>query len=271
MPGRASRTARRGSSRRCAREVEQRRLGPVDVLDDDHERPFAREVLEEPADRPEHLLLGRSLGRQADRRGDPRREQRRPSALAVEQRARSWRAPRRRVSVSSMPGAPADDLADRPVGDPLAVGQAAAAQDRGLVGEPRENSATRRLLPTPAVPSSVNSWHDRSEAARRRRCRERPSSRSRPTSGVSSRRAWPATPGRTATRRYAATGPALPLATIGSTGSTSTASRTSCYVGWPRKFSPGGAAASRRAAVLIVSPVANRAHLSRILRQLQTD
>ena len=38
-------------------ELEQGRLGPVDVLDHDHERPVAGETLEDAADRPEDLLL----------------------------------------------------------------------------------------------------------------------------------------------------------------------------------------------------------------------
>ena len=48
------------------------------------------------------------------------------------------------------------DLDERPVGDVLAVVEAAAAEDVGaLAGAPR-NSSVSRDLPTPAGPSSVN-------------------------------------------------------------------------------------------------------------------
>jgi len=56
----------------------------------------------------------------------------------------------------------------------------------------------------------------------------------------------------------AGTGSALPLRTSGSTGSASTASRTSAIVGSPIRISPGCAACSSRAATFTASPVARR-------------
>ena len=60
------RVARRGGD--VLDEVEERRIGPVDVVDDEHERPHGGERLEEPAERP-----GRLVGRAAlldDPRGE---------------------------------------------------------------------------------------------------------------------------------------------------------------------------------------------------------
>ena len=62
-----------------------------------------------------------------------------------------------------------------------------------------------------------------------------------------------------ASRRYAATGSLLPFSSSGSTGSASTASRTSCARRW-RRAGPRRrrAACSSRAATLTASPVASR-------------
>ena len=60
------RVARRGGD--VLDEVEQRRVGPVDVVDDEHERPRGGERLEEPAERP-----GGLVGRAAAVLDDPRR------------------------------------------------------------------------------------------------------------------------------------------------------------------------------------------------------
>ena len=52
---------------------EQRRLGPVDVLDDEDHRPVGGEVREEAPDGPEQLLDRERLDGQAERRREPRR------------------------------------------------------------------------------------------------------------------------------------------------------------------------------------------------------
>ena len=85
-------------------QVEQGRLGPVDVLDDDDQRAHLRDLLEEPADRPGDLFLGAGVGRQADRTGDAGGEQI-GVALALEPGADLRRA-LSAVSVSSMCTAP---------------------------------------------------------------------------------------------------------------------------------------------------------------------
>ena len=62
-----SRQAKNQQRRRVARapqvldQVQERRLRPVHVLEDEHERPFPRRVLEEAAHGPEGLT-GRALG-----------------------------------------------------------------------------------------------------------------------------------------------------------------------------------------------------------------
>ena len=94
------------------KEVKQRRLGPVDVLDDERHRPLASPSLECLPDRPEDVFRsGRREGR---------------GKLVLGARF-------------------AEDLDQRPVRDSLAVGQAAAGEDGclavqqsgQLAGEPR--------------------------------------------------------------------------------------------------------------------------------------
>jgi hypothetical protein len=83
-------------------QVEQRRLGPVDVLHDENHRPLARTPLERLPSGPENLLRG-SCGEHVLK-------------LVLGPRL-------------------AKDLNERPVGDALAVREAAAGKDSRLVGE----------------------------------------------------------------------------------------------------------------------------------------
>ncbi len=81
------------------------------------------------------------------------------------------------------------------------------------------------------------------------------SSRSRPTN----RDAWLRSgASSTATSRNAGTGSAFPFSSSGSTGSATTASRTSACVASPINTSPAAAACSKRAATFTASPVASR-------------
>ena len=105
-------------------EVEQGVLGPVEVLEDDEGGLLVGEVLEEAADGPEQLVLGGAIGRQADGGGDLRAT-RSPSGSAGDQRLDLGSAPPPASSASVMPGGLVDELADRPVGDALAVAEAA--------------------------------------------------------------------------------------------------------------------------------------------------
>ena len=91
-------------------EVKEVLLAPLDVVEDDNERPFHRGVLERLAECPGDLLRGRHHLRLAEQRAD-----------------RDTSDPLRRRHVELL-----EYLDNRPVGDPLAVGQAAAADDGRL-------------------------------------------------------------------------------------------------------------------------------------------
>ena len=80
--------------------VEQRRLGPVDVVDQDDERTVARRDLEQASDGPVRLLDRDRAGRRADESCDERRD---AAALVV-----VARQPRDRLLVDAL-GQPADD------------------------------------------------------------------------------------------------------------------------------------------------------------------
>ena len=110
----------RGQERDVLDQVEERLLAPLDVVEDDHERPLRRGLLQRLAERPGDLLRRRRRLRLAEQRADRRR-----GGLVRGQHVELLQ-----------------HLDDRPVGDPLAVGEAAAADDRrvdrsqSLRGEP---------------------------------------------------------------------------------------------------------------------------------------
>ena len=177
-------------------QVEERRLAPVDVVEDDDERA---------ARRPRASSSLRKAQAISSRRA--------AAGVVAEQRARAARPRSARLAPREL----LHDLDDRPVGDALAVGEAAAADDRARRAPPR-NSCASRDLPTPAAPRTVNSWHERSlTTPGRTRPRAARSSVSRPTIGASWRR--PARLGlhrRAAGRRRPAR--PCPSASSGSTG-----------------------------------------------------
>ncbi len=116
----------------------------------------------------------------------------------------------RRLELVLGPGF-AEDLDERPVGDPLAVREAAAGEDGRLGGRdrlrPRARAATCRC---PGGPRTVTMRQRRSltassKAERTRRVRAR-----RPTSGASSRRSNAGAPSMTRTSRWATSGSASP-------------------------------------------------------------
>ena len=116
-------------------QVEQRRLGPVDVVDDENQRPLARTPLERLPDRPEDLL--RRLPTRARRR-------------------------------ARLGARLAEDLDERPVGDAFAVREAAAETGLRRPSSAAAISRASRDLPIPGGPSTVTSWQRRSGKARRR-------------------------------------------------------------------------------------------------------
>ncbi len=102
-------------------EVEQRRFRPVQVVPDENERLTPRDCFEEPSCRPEDVLWWCGAPG-AEPIGDERRV-----GLVLE--------------VDREVAGRVDDLCERPEGDPLAVGRAAAGEDgrarAELVGELR--------------------------------------------------------------------------------------------------------------------------------------
>ena len=106
-------------------QVEERRLGPVDVVDDDHDRTVGGKHLEEPASAPEQLGQRELVAGEADGGGQPIDD------LGVADQGLDLveRQLGRGVDVDA--GSVPDDLAERPEGDALAVGQGAALGARG--------------------------------------------------------------------------------------------------------------------------------------------
>ena len=140
--GRFSSTSGRATQRRSAGassavvddvvdQVEQRRLGPVQILEDEHERPAARQRLDELARCPEHLGKRVLLLREADGGSEPLEHL--LVALAQEPRELGARG-REIVGVLDSRRFP-ERLDERPERDPVAVGEASAADDeRALRG-----------------------------------------------------------------------------------------------------------------------------------------
>ena len=106
-------------------EREQRRVGPVDVLDDQHERSPLRDRLQEPAPGGEQLLLRRRLARVDPEQRQQPRPQPRPVVGLGQHRLQLRGRDLGRVGLED-PGVRLHDLAQRPERDPVPVGQAAA-------------------------------------------------------------------------------------------------------------------------------------------------
>ena len=123
-------------------QVEERRLAPVDVVEDDDERFLAGERLEQPPDRPEALLGAPGRPLPPGEGGDVLRDQ---AGL------RSFDQPLHSRADVALPDGLRDDLRHRPKCDPFAVGQAAANEEtrtvadrvHGLGDEPRLAHACR--------------------------------------------------------------------------------------------------------------------------------
>jgi hypothetical protein len=107
-------------------EVEQGRLGPVQVVQQHHQRPLAGQRLQQPAHRPRQLLGAVVQLGQAEQAGQPLDDQR-GVLLAGEHRLQLGPGGVRPVGVGQARRR-AQQLGDRPVGDALAVRQAAALE-----------------------------------------------------------------------------------------------------------------------------------------------
>ena len=109
-------------------EVEERGLGPLQVVEEDDERAGPAFRLEETADRPGRFVRRSGILSEVDRGGDPLRDQR---CLVAGQNASD--PGERFLSVAT-----AEGLGERPVRDALAVGKAAAAHHRRLASDTRQ-------------------------------------------------------------------------------------------------------------------------------------
>ena len=251
--GRAMQSSRIGASRReigdVLDEVEERRLAPVEVVEHDHERRSRARPPRAACGTPTPTSL-----RRRDRR--PRRRATPGSCAAATCVDR--RAPPSAVS-GSAPSSCSSTSTTRPVGDPLAVREAAAAHDREPRRASRGTPRTSRDLPTPAVPSTVNSWQAAvATRSRPNASRSWPSSRSRPTIGASRRRR-PRCARRDrdepVRRHRLASCPSARAARAAPPRPRRARARS---VSAPIRISPGCAACSSRAATLTASPVASR-------------
>ena len=158
-------------------QVEQRRLGPVDVLENQHERPSARDRLEETAQCPERLLGARLA---SARPIVPDTRPRHESASGTP--SSSSRLPPRASRRRPRPGR----FRDGPERDAVAVREARPrhrCRDRRAA-----NSCASRDFPMPAGPTTVTRRHVSSSTVARVGALEDSRSWSRPTNGASSRR-----------------------------------------------------------------------------------
>ena len=130
-------------------QLQQRLLRPVDVLEDEDQRPRVGELGGPLARRPGDLLLA-ALGLDPLEHADGEREQvcdRVVAALGAQLRDRLLD----RVVVRD-PGRDLDHLGERPVRDALAVGKRAADEHASRSSTPSRNSRASRLFPTPGSP-----------------------------------------------------------------------------------------------------------------------
>ena len=107
-------------------EVEKRRRAPLQIVEDHDERPFASLRLEQLADGPESLVGRADALDMAERRAEPLCDQ---LCVLVSGEAR----PDRRGEIVAVERP--NDLAQRPEGDPLAVGETAAVDDGRALAE----------------------------------------------------------------------------------------------------------------------------------------
>ena len=168
-------------------EGEQGVVCPVQVLEDEHGRALCGQRFQEAPPGRERLLLGGGLRRRADERGEAGLE---PDAVLLVGGQGALELGLGLVGRVGLEDAALglDDLPERPEGDPLPVGKAAALppvdEVRGARRCTAKSSAQRRLLPTPGSPTIVTSWQERCCAERSNVPISSGFSSSRPTSGV---------------------------------------------------------------------------------------
>ena len=130
-------------------EVEERALGPLDVVEHDDERPRAGDLLDQPSDRPGRaLVLGDRID-DADRLRDPLGDEVRVGSVA--EQSADARASFVCGLVSAQLGGLPDRLLQRPVRDALAVREAASLGDRRVVGPRAEELLDQAGLPDACI------------------------------------------------------------------------------------------------------------------------
>ena len=120
-------------------EVEQRRLGPVDILQDDDERPFARNELEEPPHCPEQLL--RRSGSAAAEHVETLEYEGGVGVVA------------HRFRHALFATETLDELRQRPESDPVAVGETATRGDCRVRADLGDEFRHEARLPDPGRPN----------------------------------------------------------------------------------------------------------------------
>ncbi len=137
-------------------QVEQRRLGPVDVLEDEHER---------------QLMASASASlRTAQKTSSPTAPLVPvPTAPSSVRRSRPRPGHRRELPHLPAAGCLGHDLPHRPVGDALAIREAAARQHLRLGSDGASELARQAcVLPIPASPKTVKSWRGARDVRARR-------------------------------------------------------------------------------------------------------
>ena len=160
--GRACARTRIGASRDHSADVlhqiEERRLGPLEIVEEQQERSIGSEDLQEPPERPERLL-DRRLASRRGRRGTPTRSAIRSDRSPGPITASSFRCASSGVVQDRESRRLAHQLDDRPERDALPVGEAPAAED----GRVRIDLRCE-LLDQPRLPGTGRS-QDREEMA----------------------------------------------------------------------------------------------------------
>ena len=174
-------------AREVVDELEQRLLGPVQVVEHDDQRPAARERLEQLADRPERLLAPGRRAREAERAGEPRLDvaPRRPRRRGARP---AWPRPRRPSRRRSIRAAAriASAIGQYVMPSPYARQLPTSTCASGCTDS--ASSARRRVFPAPAGAATVTISALRPSTVLRHAATSRASSLARPTSGASSRR-----------------------------------------------------------------------------------
>src|SRR6266508_4548551 len=126
-------------------EVEERRLGPLHVVERHYDRSLLRQRFDQLPHRPERLLVRGVALPEAGGGCEPVDDDL-GLGLACEERGQLRASVLRRVAWADRGGL-ADELRERPEGDALAVGHAAAHQDARLFAELREELVHEPRLP----------------------------------------------------------------------------------------------------------------------------